>query len=106
MDDGFALMGQSLRLFVGEAAALSQAARNVLVLVELREILRGGDDGDLPIQASRGLADGDQLDAIGNGGQLVKIIARFIVIGQIEIVAGFMAEDGFGSRDGLRGRGG
>ncbi len=62
--NGLALVRQSFGLIVREPAALGQAARNVLVLVELGEILRRRDDGNFPILATRGLAHRDQLDAI------------------------------------------
>ena len=38
---------------------LREAAGDVFVVIEIGEILRGGDDGDFPIEAARGFADGD-----------------------------------------------
>ena len=106
VDDGLAFARQRLGLFVGEPPALGQAARDVLIFVELRQILRRRNDGNLPIQAAGGLADRDQFDAIGNCRQFVEIVARFVVVGKIEIVAGLVAQDGFGGRNRLRRRGG
>ncbi len=105
VDDGLAFARQRLGLFVGETPALGQAARDVLIFVKLRQIPRRGDDGNLPIQATRGLADRNDLDAIGSRRQFVEVVARFVVVGEVEIVAGLVAQDGFGGWNRLRRRG-
>ena len=103
VDDGFALARQGVCGGVVEAAAVSEALRDLLVVIELREIGGRRDDGDFPIEAAGGFADGDQLDAIGGGGEVVEVVARFVVVGEVEIVAGLVAEHGFGGGDGLGG---
>src|SRR5258708_1192403 len=101
MNDGFAFACQGLRGVVGESARVGEASRDVFVVVELRGVLRGRDNGDLPVETAGGLADIDQLDAVGAGCDFVEIVSRFVVVGEVEIVARFVTEYGFGCGDGL-----
>ena len=101
--DGFAFARQSVRRRVVEAAAASQALRDLLVAVQCRQVRWRGDDRDFPVEPARGFADGDQLDAIAGSGQAAKVIARFLIVRKVEIVAGLMSQHGFRGGHRLRG---
>src|SRR5262249_12064380 len=101
VNDGFTLAGERPRVFVFESAPERQAARDVLVSIDLREILRRGNQGDLPVEAPCGSTYRDQLDSIGARGQLAEVLARFIITSQIEVVARLVTQDGFRRGNGL-----
>ena len=71
--DGFAFAGQGVRRRVVEAAAVGEALRDLLVAVQRRQVRGRGNDGDFPVEPTRGFADGDQLDAIAGGGEAVSM---------------------------------
>src|SRR6476469_1653050 len=63
-------------------------------MLELGEVLGIGNEGNDPFAALRGLTDIDQLDAVRRGGQLAEVGERLLVIGELEIGARLVAEDG------------
>src|SRR5262249_12153556 len=56
------------------------------------EILRGGDDGDVPVEPASRLAHTDELEPVGGLGQFLEIAEGFVVSGKVEIFAGLVAE--------------
>ena len=95
VDDGLGLARQGVRLLVADAARERQAPRDVLIMIELRQVGGVGDEGDEPVAAARGLAHVDQLDAVRRRRQLAEIAQRVFVSGQVEIVAGLVAQHRF-----------
>jgi len=102
VDDGLAFAGQRLRRFVIQPAAQSQPLGNRLVLVDLRQILGRRNQRDLPIHATRGLAYRNHLDPVRARGQTMEVFARFVVVGEVEVLARLVAEHGFRRGNGLR----
>src|SRR6185437_15353994 len=84
---------------VVEAAGPGEAAVEVLEVIELGEVLGRRDQRQVEVQAAGGLAYVHQLDAIGAGGHLAVVAERVVVAGQVEIVAGGVAEHRGGRRD-------
>src|ERR1035437_8380182 len=90
--DGFAFAGQGVRRRVVEAAAVGEALRDLLVAGQRRQVRGRGNDGDFAVYATRGFADGDQRHTIAGGGEAAKVVARFLVVRQVEIVTGFVSQ--------------
>ena len=103
--DHFAVVGERARLVVVESPDQRETPGRLLIFVELGEIAPGRDQRDVPVTPLRCLADAEQLQLVGRGGEFLKVAERFVVTGQEKIVAGFMAENRLRRRD-LGGRGG
>ena len=97
VNDRLDLARQGARLLLVDTARQSQAAGEVLMVLELREVFRVGDEGDEPVAALRGFADVHELDPIGGGGEFLEVSERLLVVGELEIGAGLVAENGLGS---------
>ncbi len=107
MHDDFCRVGKFPRLRVREALGGGKLLFRRFVLIETGEILRRGDNGDFDVAALGCFADDDHLHAIGVRGQLVEVVDLLLVIREIVVVAGRMAEHGDGrGRLCLQGEGG
>ena len=84
----------SLRRVVVQIGGVGQAPGILLDLVQVGEVLRRGDDGDFNVLALGALAHREHLHAVRSRRQRVEVPDRVFVIGQIEIVAGIVAENG------------
>ena len=73
------LWASVVRLGVGEAFDQRQATGGVDISIEVGEIPRRGDDGDVPIAALGGLAHLDQLELVGGLGKLLEISEGLVV---------------------------
>jgi len=73
MNDGLGLLCECMRLLVGDAARDRQATRDVLIVIQLGEVFRIGDEGDEPVAPLRGLANVDQLDSLRGGAALSRL---------------------------------
>ncbi len=93
--DRFAFARQCVSRRVVEAAAAGQPLRDLLVAIQCGQVLRRGNNRDFPVQPARGLPYRDQLDAIARRSQTPEIVARFLVICQVEIVAGLVSQHRF-----------
>ena len=54
---------------------------------------------DFPIDAAAGFADGDEFNAVGGCREFAEVEECVVVGGEVEVVARFVAEDGFGGGD-------
>ncbi len=98
-----AFMRQRARFVVGEPFGERQLARDFLVMLQLLVIFGRGDDGH-PLRAALfGLADLDQLHAIGLGGQFLPPGGELCVIGELVIVADLESEGLLRRREVARG---
>ena len=85
---------QFLRLVVVQIGGVGQSSGNLFGLVQLGQVLRRRDDGDLDVLAFGGLAHGEHLDAVRGRGQRVEVANRVFVVGEVEVVAGIVPENG------------
>ncbi|MNJ31664.1 hypothetical protein D3C77_263080 [compost metagenome] len=105
-DHGLALGGQGAGLGLADALGLGQAARDLLIAVDLGQVLGRGDDGEILRPPFGRLADLDQLHPIRLPGQGVQIAFELAVGDQAIVVADLMAESLQRGRQGAGGRGG
>ena len=102
-DHRLAFMRQRMRLIVGEPFGERQLARDFLVMGQFALILGRSNDAHELRPALFGLADLDQLHAIGLGGQLLPPGLELRVGGEVVIVADIESE-GFLGRGDFAGR--
>src|SRR5260221_7533315 len=95
-DDGLTLLGELAR-FGFIRLAQRQAAADPAVEVELLEIFRRRDVGDVHRLAHRRLAEFDQQDAIRGAGQLLEVGDELVVVGELIVVSGRESEVLLGS---------
>jgi hypothetical protein len=60
-------------LLVVDAAGEGEAVGDLFVVIDLLEVLGIGDECDEPIAALRALANIDEFDARGSGGELAEV---------------------------------
>ncbi len=93
VNDDLGCAGEFTGLLVGQRAGVGEFAGDGLVFFETREVFRRGDDGDLEVFAAGALADFEHLYAVGTGGEGVKIFDRVVVVGEVEVISGIVAQD-------------
>ena len=99
VDDDLGGAGELARLSVSEAARVGQLAGDRFVFVKTGEIFGRGNDGDLEFFAAGRLAHFEHLDAVRAGGQRVEVADGVVVVGEVEVVAGVVAENGYRCRN-------
>ena len=92
-DHRLAFLGERARRVVGEALGLRQAARDLLVAIELLEVLGRGDDRHQLIAALGGLADRLDDHAIGFGIELLHVLGELGVVREHVVGADVVAEE-------------
>src|SRR5262245_25391543 len=90
-DDCLALPGELAR-FGFIRLAQRQAAADPAVEIELFEILRRRDVGDIHRLSHRCLAEFGQYNAVRSAGQLLEVGDDFVVVGELVVVSGSEAE--------------
>ena len=99
MNDGFLIVRQLARLGFADAAREGQSARDLLIVVELRQVLGRRNERDIPVAALRRFADLHQLDPLARCGELLEIPQRVVVRREIKIVSRLVPQHRFGRRD-------
>ena len=98
-DDRLPFLRQRVRLGIGQALALGELHRDVLVLLEHLEVRRIGDDrGELRTPFRR-LSDLDDLHPVGLGVDLLPVRHELVVVGQEVVVTDVVAEKLLRRRD-------
>ena len=82
-----ALGGERLRLRLVHPFRLGELARDLAIMVELREVGGGGDDRHPHRTPLGGFADVDQLHPVGPRGERLQIFLIGVVIGEIIVAA-------------------
>ena len=91
-DHGLALGGHGAGLFFGDAFSLGEATRDLLIAVQVGQVLRRRDDGDILGAALGRLADLDQLHPVRLAGQGLQIGFPLGVVDQVVVGADRVAE--------------
>ncbi len=86
-DHGLALAGERAGLVVGEPAGARQAARDLLVAIETREVLGRRDDRHELRPVERRAPDLDHLHAVGLAIELAPVRRRLLVVGEEVVIA-------------------
>ncbi len=89
---GLALGGQGAGLVLADALGLGQAPRDLLIAVDVRQVLRRGNDREVLRPPFGGLADLQQLHPIRLAGQGVQIALELSVGDQMIVRPDLMAE--------------
>ena len=104
-DHGLALAASWCACSSVTPSACARRCGDLLVVVEILDIVGRGDDGHPLIAALLGLADVDQLHAIGFGGELLPVGFELGVVGDHVVVAEIEPERFLGGGDLRRGLG-
>ncbi|MNQ42812.1 hypothetical protein D3C85_565210 [compost metagenome] len=100
-DHGLALGGHGAGFVFGDAFSLGEATRDLLIAVQVGQVLRRRDDGDILGAALGGLADLDQLHPVRLAGQGLQIGFPLGVVDQV-IVGPDVEPEGFAWRGDVR----
>ena len=98
MHDHFPGVRQRMRIGFAQPLHQRQPPRRVTIFFKIAQILRGGNDREIPVASFGRLPRLDQLQLIGGSGQFLKVRERLVVIGQKKIVSRLMPQHGFRSR--------
>ncbi|MNS72220.1 hypothetical protein D3C72_1056220 [compost metagenome] len=101
-DHGLALGGHGAGLFLVDTLGLGQTTRDLLIAVQVGQVLRRRDDGDILGAALGRLADLDQLHPVRLAGQGLQIGFPLGVVDQVVVGPDLMAE-GLARRGDARG---
>ncbi len=103
-DDALAFLRERVGLFVGKPLGERQPAGNVLVAIELLVVFGRRNDGHQLRPAFGRLADLDHLHSLGFLVELLPVVDKLRVGGELIVVADIEAEMLFRRGDGLRRR--
>ena len=73
--------------------------RDLPIPLDVAQILRGGDEGQIPGPSKARASDLSKLDAVRRRRELLEVVEGLLVRGQLEVGADGEAEDGFRLRD-------
>src|SRR5579864_8176249 len=104
MDEGLSLASEPARFRRAEAVGMSEAARDLAIPIDFRQVLRRGDQREVHRPPFAGLARLEQPDVFRGRGNFLEEFDRLVVRRELVIRAGTKTEDRLRGRDTGRGQ--
>src|SRR6185295_4904427 len=93
VDERFAVARELARLALAQSLRMREAARDLAIAIDLREVVGTRDQREVDRPALARLAGFDQLDGLRRRRHFLEIVDRLFVGGKLEVRAGPESED-------------